>query len=546
MKPAFSLPLLLAAIYLPACEQPRKPVTVNISPDYKKGESFYDTNNDSAFYYFNSAATSSRDSLEVAMAYSYMGIIQSGAGDYFGSQESLLESLKHLDEQKEAHLNCLLSDFNELGRVSLNLKDYDASIGYYDKALQFIQDDNARIIVLSNKAVAYQKKRQYIEAISIYDSILHKSKTDNKRYARILSNMAFTKWLKDLNYRAAPELLQALQIQENKKDNWGLNASYAHLSGYYFRTNPDSALMYASKMYNVAQVLNSPDDELEALQKMIALNAPGAVKTYFTRYQYLSDSLQTSRNNAKNQFALIRYEVAKSKADNLSLQKENAEKKLQILLQRGVIVATIVITVIIVFWLKKRRQRLLREQQLKTSQKVHDVVANGLYHLMVKIKYEVPDKEMLLDDIERLYEQSRNISYDEPEEAPVNYYESIAALLSSFSTDDTSVAIVGNAEATWDGILPKVKSELRYILRELMVNMKKHSGAGNVVIRFERNHNVLNIQYVDDGRGLLPDFSYKNGLRNTENRISGIGGSISFGKSTSTGLKIQLSIPIAT
>jgi len=545
MKLCHILVLLLVTGVLQACKQTHKPARVTLSPDYKTAETFYDKNNDSAFYYFNRAATNARDSLLVAMAYSYMGIIQSGAGDYFGSQESLLQSLKHLDERKEAHVNCLLSDYNELGRVSLNLKNYDAAIGYYNKALQFIDDGNTRIIVLSNKAVAYQKMQQYAQAISIYDSILHKSKIDQKRYARILSNKAFTQWLADSTYKAAPELLEALAIQEGKKDNWGLNASYAHLSGYYFPTRRDAALGYAEKMYSVAKVLDSPDDELEALEKLVKLNAPGALKTYFTRYQYLNDSLQTSRNNAKNQFALIRYEVAKNKADNLSLQKDNAEKKWQILLQWGLIALITIAAIFTVAWLKKRRQRLLREQQLKTSQKVHDVVANGLYHLMVRLQYESPHKELVLDDLEQLYEQSRNISYDGPEEKQVNYHEAVAALLSSFSTNNTRVSILGNDETTWEGVLPKVKSQLQYILRELMVNMKKHSGAGNVVIRFERNGHLLITRYSDDGIGLPAGFTYKNGLHNTENRISGIGGSISFDKSVSTGLKIQLTIPIA-
>jgi signal transduction histidine kinase len=545
MKLACALPFLAFTVYFLSCGQPRKRPAVNLSIDYKKGESLYDVYNDSAFYFFNRSATNSTDSLEVAMAYSYMGIIQSRAGDYFGSQESLLQSLKHLDERKEAHVNCLLSDYNELGRVSLDMKNYDAAISYYDKALHFVDDANTMIIVLSNKAVGYQKMHQYTQAISIYDSILYKSKADQKRYARILSNMAYTKWLKDSTYRAAPELREAFDIQERKKDNWGLNASLAHLSAYYQTANPDSALFYASRMYTVAKQLSSPDDELEALQKLITLSAPGAVKTFFNRYHYLDDSLQTSRNEAKNQFALIRFEVARSKADNLTLQKENAEKKLQILIQWALIAVLTGLAVIIVLWLRKRRQRLLREQQLKTSQKVHDVVANGLYHLMARIQYESPDQELVLDDLEQLYEKSRNISYDQPDETLVNYHESIAALLASYSTDHTRVSILGNAETTWEDVPPEVKSQLFRVLQELMINMKKHSGAGNVVIRFERSGRQLNIRYGDDGRGLPAGFTYGNGLRNTENRISGIGGSISFDTSISTGLKIQLIIPFA-
>jgi len=214
-----------------ACRQAHHPVIVALTADYQKGESFYDKQNDSAFYYFNKVATNSRDSLQVAMAFSYMGIIQSAAGDYFGSVESLLESLKHLDEHNPAHLNCLLSDYNELGRVNLNLKNYAAAITYDDKALQFTGDTVTRRIVLSNKAVAYQKTKQYTSALAIYDSILPGTQGEPKRYARVLSNMAYTRWLKDPGYQAAQALLQALHLQDSLGDNWGDECKLCTLVG---------------------------------------------------------------------------------------------------------------------------------------------------------------------------------------------------------------------------------------------------------------------------------------------------------------------------
>lgn len=532
-------------LYLPACNQPDNKVVSVVSDDYKKADSLFAASDDSAFYYFNRAATATDDSLQSAMAYTYMAIIQSDKGDYYGAQESLLQSLQRLDEKIDRDHPYLLSDFNELGSVSLNLKNYDAAITYYDGALKYSTNEDARVIALSNKAVAYQKKKEYATAISIYDSILDKTKNNEKRYARILSNREFTRWLDNPQYNAIPGLIQALKIREKEEDRWGLNASYAHLADYYFPSKPDSALFYAGRMYAMAQQLNSPDDELEAMQKLIPLAPPDSVKEYFKHYRFLDDSLQTSRNNARNQFALIRYNVEKSKADNLVLQKDNAEQRFQILALLIALAAVIIFATIMLQWLKKRRQRLLQEQQLKTSQKVHDIVANGLYHIMTKIEYTEPDRAALLDDIEQLYEQSRNISYEQPEETTGHYYKTIEALLTSFATPGTTVSIVGNSEETWRSINLKVKSELQKILQELMVNMRKHSSASNVVIRFDRGDEMLAIHYIDDGIGLAKAIPFKNGLRSTENRISGIGGNISFDTAKPKGLKIQLSIPIS-
>lgn len=540
----FILWLLVAHCY--ACREKPKAIPVITTPDYQKGLSFLYRQNDSAFYYFNKVATGAKDSLQVAMAYTNMAVIQSDAGDYFGSQESLLASLKYLDEQKEKDHHCLLSDYNELGSTSLNLKNYDAAIAYYNRALQFAKDDAYQTIALNNKAVAYQKKKQYSQAIAIYRSIIEQSKKNKKEYARILSNLARVEWLQNPGYPAALGLLQALQIRKEEKDDWGLNASYAHLSDYYSGSRPDSALLYAGKMYAIARQLGSPDDELEALQKLITLSAPQAVKQYFIRYQYLSDSIQTARNAAKNQFALIRYEAEKNKADNLRLQKDNTEKRIQIIRQWILICGVVLACIILIVFLVSRHRNTIRKQQLKTSQKVHDVVANGLYRLMAEIQHhDTIEKEQLLDKIELLYDQSRDISYEppQPENSGVHFQESIAGLLRSFAGPGTKVLVVGNHPDVWKGVKDGVKKELEHVLQELMVNMKKHSAAANVVVRFERQDNQLKIQYTDDGIGLPEQFRYGNGLTNTGNRIKDIGGLITFGKHTPKGLKVEVTLP---
>jgi tetratricopeptide repeat protein len=550
-----SLLLLIAAIY--GCREQHNVIPEITTPDYKKAESFLNIKDDSAFYYFNKVATSSKDSLQIARAYNYMAVIQTGRGDYYGSLETLLTSLKYLNEQNDDEYYCFVSDYNQLGRNNSNLKNYDAAIGYYDLALKFSKDDVSKSIALNNKAVTYREMGQYGKAIDIYQSIINQRKNNKREYARILSNLSLTKWLQDTDYNAASDLLAALQIRKDEKDEWGLNSNYAHLSDYYAHSRSDSALIYAGKMYDIAKKLNSPDDELEALQKLIRLSPLKDVKQYFIRYQFLSDSIQTIRNAAKNQFALIRYEAQKSKADNLKLQKDNSEKKVQIIQQQAIIYIIAGCSVsaawVFVFWYRKRRQQLfwesqnfIRENQLRVSQKVHDVVANGLYLIMNEIEYQDDiKKDQLLDKIEILYEQSRDLSYEQSKAVRLDFKSRIADLLSAFVGKTTKVLVVGNDNDLWSDIKEPVKKELEHILQELMINMKKHSSARNVVVKFGREHDELIVQYTDDGVGLPSSFQYGNGLTNTGNRIKGVGGRFIFDKSTNKGLKIKINIPIA-
>lgn len=542
----FYLPILLACLC--ACKNKKEPIPDLRFPGFEKAESFYNANQyDSAFYYFNAIATNSTDSLQVATAFTYMGIIQNLEGDYFGAQESLLRSLPYLDERQEAHRYCLQSTYNELAVSNQHLKNYDAAINYSQKALPFAVNNEYRIRMLNSLALTYQKKRSYSQADSLYLIIIDSIKSNPKEYARVLSNQARTRWLQDHHYPAGPDLLQALSIREKLKDKWGLNASYAHLSDYYTDTRPDSALYYALKRDTIAQELNSSDDTLEALVKLLALSPSTEVKPYFIRYQYLIDSLQTAHYAAKNQFALIRYETEKSKADNLQLQKENAKQQVVFW---SVMAFFIAVAIIALIWYRKRKQQMesaarlaLQAQEIKTSQKVHDVVANGLYRIMADIEHkETIDKEPLLDKIETLYEQSRDISYEQPARQYHDFQSVVSELLTSFSTPATKVVYTGSNKELWDNTNTQVQQEIKQVLQELMVNMKKHSAAQKVVVKFEQLDGLIQIHYNDDGVGLTPAFKYGNGLTNTETRIKGIGGRITFGPTTK-GLKIHISFP---
>jgi tetratricopeptide (TPR) repeat protein len=557
--------LLIPIVCNYACKQHNKAAQKTTSPDYKKAFSFLDHQNDSAFYYFNKVATSSKDSLEIAWAYNFMAYIQIDAGDHYGSHESLLTSLTYLDEHREEDQDCLLSDYNELGTSYVKLKDFDVAIRYYDLALNLIHDTlpGTKIIALNNKALAYQKKRQYeqsiaifSQAIAIYNAIIDQSKKNKVEYARVLSNMAITRWLQDSSYKAAPSLWQAMQIRKDENDNRSLNSSYAHLADYYSGSRPDSSLIYAEKMYVNAQQRNSPDDELEALEKLIKHTQPKNLRQYFQRYQSLTDSMQVAHITAKNQFAIIRFDAEKNKADNLVLLKDNAEKKVQIIKQRlslyGALFVFMLAFILAINWYRKRKQRTqwehqqaLRDQQLKTSQKVHDVVANGLYRLMSGLEHQDNiEKEELLDKIESLYEQSRDISHEHPIPVGQNFQTTINGLLLSFGTPDTKISLFGNRKELWTNVKEQVKKELATILQELMVNMKKHSAARNVNIWFEEQAGQLKIQYTDDGVGLPANFSNGNGLTNTGNRIQEMGGRIIFDKSSTQGLKIEINLPI--
>jgi tetratricopeptide (TPR) repeat protein len=539
-----------------ACTPKRETPQSVSAPTLEKAISHFNIDNDSAFFYFNLVANSAADSLDIAMAYTYMGIIQAYEGDQYGGQESLLKSLSYLHDEKEEDHDCLSANYHELGNICLNLRNYDEAIGYFQKAFKYIKHPTDETIALNSIALIYQKKGDYDQAADLYKSLLAKTKDKSKEFARILSNFAKTSWLRDSSYPAGPEFHYALRIRLDSGDIRGLNASYAHLSDYYTSSRPDSALYFAERRYEMAREMKSPDDQVEALSKLITLSPTTLLKPYFLRYQFLTDSLQTAKNAAKNQFALIRYEAEKSKADNLQLQKDNAQKTTQLVIQRFALAFIVLVFIYAVVSLVRRYRRRRRQieiesrqaiqaHQLKTSQRVHDVVANGLYRVMTDLEHKDPiDKEVLIDKIELLYEQSRNISYETPVASVLPFHVKMDELLKSFGSDHVKVVIFGNGPSLWDHIDTQVQQEVEHILQELMVNMKKHSQARSVMIKLIRQNGRIEILYTDDGIGFSPQVKQGNGLRNTGNRIGRIGGEITF-EHSAKGVRIHISFPTA-
>ncbi|WP_183043984.1 tetratricopeptide repeat-containing sensor histidine kinase [Sphingobacterium siyangense] len=515
---------------------------------------------DSSFFYFEKAKEQyllNYDSLNVARCLINMGINLYDVGDFFGAQETSLEAVKYLNPKDLNESKLLGYLYNTIGNATDELKHYDQAITYYQQAIKFSIDSNATLIYKNNLAVCLRNAKRYAESTTLLNSILSKVANGTTEYAKFLNNLAKTRWMADSSYNPVPLYQKALNIRLKEKDLWGQNSSYASLAKYYDHRKPDSSIYYLHKQYEIASVINSADDQLNALRGLIQSNSSNSQR-YLSTYLALNDSIQQARAAAKNQFALIRYEVEKNKADNLRLEKENAEKQNRLIRQRVITGASIFLLVLVAgggtLWYKRRKQRLeleaqnrVKETQLHLSKKIHDVVANGIYRVMSEIEHgDEVDRDGVLDKLENMYHQSRDISHDVEQQTITEtpYNEQLASLLKSFAADHRRVLIAGNDAEQWDDISKRIKDEVKHVLQELMVNMKKHSQAEQVVVRFEITDRQLNIFYKDNGVGIPEEKSNGKGLANTVSRIESLGGKITFVNEPGKGLNITTVIPL--
>ena len=551
MKTLFALVVVASGLLFAACGK-KKPVIESTYTDYDRGYWYwYNDKNDSAFFFFNRYVNNPDDVFKKGVAFKFMGEIQAKKGDIFGAEENLTNAIHTLDSSDKKHRKELGLAYNDLGNLSLDSRQYDTAARFYDIALAFVKDSAFALEALNGKATTLNKMKKYGEAIMIYDSILTLHPTDQSLIARIIDNKARTQWLQNKAYNALPQMWQALKIRTDSNDSTGLNASYAHLSDYYAASLPDSARWYATKMYHIALENRSPADVLEAIDKLIRLNPSSVEKqSWYNEMVRLQDSVQFVKDTASNRFAFVRYDNKKINNDNLLLKKFIRTQRqlgisLFLLLSAGIFA--------LVLWFRKRRKKIryeaeqsIRESRLKTSQKVHDVVANGLYTIMNELEHlDAIEKEALINKIEELYERSRNISYEEHlTDGGPDYTTKVQELLNSFSTRETDVYMLGNEPEYWNNIAAGKKEQLFLVIKELLVNMKKHSAAHNVSFIFRQENNTGYIQYMDDGNGFPAALEYGNGLKNTVNRINSLGGETIFGKSEKAGASVTISFPL--
>lgn len=531
---------------------------------HEKANEFRDNQiSDSAFYYYSLAKDEyllNKDSSRAAQAIINMAIIQSNSGDYFGSIETSLEADTLLAKKKDSiSKGFLAANYNNLAVASNGLKNYDEAEKFYKLALK-------NVVKLKNKFVYYNNigdvlitKGDYKSAIPYLQAAL--KSTDSVDYARAINNWARAKYLENQNFNPLPFYEKALNIRYKIDNKLDLNSSFANLSDYYNNKDKSIALDYAKKMESAAIAANSLPDQLQAFQRIILLDSKNYQKN-FQKFTSLNDEIQLGLNRAKNQFALIRYGVEKSKAENSILKVDKLESQRKLILLVFAIIGLITIIIISTISYKKRRKRLEQEKELlkqekqlevkntelKYSKRVHDVVANGIYQIMTKLEnYLDISRDETLDDLEYVYNRSRNISYDNPDKEDQSevFTEKISKMLSYFKNEKVNTILIGNDVEVWEGISDTNKAEVYQVLRELLINMKKHSKADRVTLRFERTLKEVKFFYSDTGIGISSETILKNGTRNMVNRIENMGGNIIFETQTEKGLEVNFSIPVS-
>lgn len=455
----------------------------------------------------------------------------------------LIESMKTSSDTVEPKIGIL----NHLGLVSYELGNYDRALELYERVLKIAENPQQINIVHNNKANTYLKKKKYKLSIDEFEKVYHNSlKFDNKlEIARSLDNLGFTK--SKLNFNdALTNMLAALKIRENQQNINEIFVSYRHLSEYFVeRKKMKKAKYYANKAYDLAIKTNNPSYKLESLS--LLLNAETELNVI--AYKKLSDSIRIAKLKNKNTFASMQYDYIeeKRKADDAKLKltesklKEEKQKRYKII-YLGISSFILLCSIFLYFILKSRhkKEKLVEVYTTETriSKKVHDEVANDIYHVMTKLQNNSTINAAILDGLEDIYTKTREISKENSTiDVHKNFDELLNDLLLSYKSKTINIITKNISKVDWSKVSNEKKTALYRVLQELMTNMKKHSKASIVVLTFNQGKK-LNINYNDNGVGCI--FKKDNGLQNVENRIKAIHGTVTFESKPNQGFKVKI------
>lgn len=517
---------------------------------------------DSAFYFFNRSKLLfevENDSLKIAYNLLQMAIIQEVFGDYIGSEKNLIEALPY----SQGISIYQASMYNQLGISSKQLFNFDDALYYYDKAKSITKDTLPKISIENNIASVNIEKKEFYTSIKVLEAVVKSDVLDTVSVtrARVLDNLGYS-YFKVKRDREGLQLMnEAMALRKKNKDSYGIVGSYLHLSEFFMQSEPEKAHQYSLAAYKTTNATGSVDERLESLSFLIKNNFEPGKNKYTLAYIQLNDSILKVRNNAKNQFAKIKYDSDKNRADNLKLIAQETQTNLLLEKQKNrtillyfVVSILVSISIFIINFLKNKSNRekirISYNTETRISKKLHDELANDLYQTMTFAETQdlstENNKETLLNDLDSIYSRTRNISRENSSiDIGPNFVSNLKEMMSNYSNDSVNIMVNGLDVLQNTALETNKKITIYRILQELLVNMKKHSQCSLVVIAFKNNDKKIQIEYTDNGIGVSQDkMNLKNGLLNVETRVKAINGTLTFANAPQKGFKVNIAFPV--
>ncbi|MBC8755978.1 hypothetical protein H2O64_14970 [Kordia sp. YSTF-M3] len=513
-----------------------------------------------AFDYYNRSFAIHRDlkdSLLAPKRLLSMSKMQRNFGDYIGNSITATDGLKYINNLVTS--NTKLGLYQEISISFREQGNYKEALLWSNKIISTIDKytDSGNVIVYKNtRANIFKDLKKYKQSTDIFKNLLKDTLVINNplKYAQILSNYAYCKWVENQdNSESEKLLLTALSIRESKKNYLGLIASNIHLANYYIKIDSQKAVFHANQAYKNAKKINNKVEILAALDLITSIDSTTIEK--LQEYKTISKSLEETRKKIRQIYAPTRFENERLTAETTKKEKqlkiEKEEKRKTIFWMTAI--ALSIFSLIILYYVQ--RQKIQKERtkaeklkaridtEKKLSKKVHDSIANDLYFIKILINRNAEDAK-IIQKLNIVYDKARNISRENNDIDFQKYKEYLKEIINSYISQNVNIFEKGIDDIRWDKINEYKKSVIYQVIKELMVNMYKHSNASIVSVIFKVEKKKVLITYTDNGIGFSSNnIKSRNGISIMENLTESCNGTINFDLNRDYGIKVSIKIP---
>ena len=199
--------------------------------------------------------------------------------------------------------------------------------------------------------------------------------------------------------------------------------------------------------------------------------------------------------------------------------------------------------------------RAQNEERRRIARDLHDVVLQDLSgalqslrltHLRSKNAGPGLELEEELEALGRASSGLRGAIYDLRHEGESSFVESVESLVevNRRLTPERQIALtIGEGLR---GALPrKIGVELLRVLREILTNARRHSGARKIEVRLRTEGDTLVVEVADDGRGFDPAVAQGGvGLVGMRERVEALGGEIEVSSRPGNGTEVTVRVPL--
>ncbi|WP_350287590.1 ATP-binding protein [uncultured Croceitalea sp.] len=408
-----------------------------------------------------------------------------------------------------------------LARLAFKKEDYDKAREIFEYVMQTALPNNY-FDVYTEAVLGYGEISRLLKQYQVAEMSLAMAYTNSIQWSRL-----------ELQKKIINSLRLTYQEKGDYENAYNLMTQYVSISNQIIRQQNNRAIKELEIKYQTLQKENEIFELKEAqLEKQVEIERQKTIKKAFL-FGFLALLIPI--------IALLFVYYQKLQAQSqLNLQQEqlNSQKIASLLNEQELALARTALDA-------------QQEERLRIAKQLHDSIGGNLAGIKLQLN-NLEDKKSfkkdLMAQVDETYELVREISHNlTPKKFNQNNFTLLVErYLSQLNNNsDLQINFSAHPEEKVNALSEKLKIEVYQIIQELLTNTIKHAKAKSLEVYLNIFDNTLQLIFEDDGLGFDTNkMSNGIGLKNMENRVQTLNGSMNLDSTLNRGTVVTLEIPL--